>query len=272
MLGKRQKATQEKIDGWFLNVKTSLRNLFLRNQRRILSLLILFVIFFGGFIFVINDMEFEQFKYFKKITPKSLNRLSEDSFRKIIDYGWEEKIYIGDTAIIRSRLEADSMIFGGVKFNVKLIPTELEVEFVEASPLFAITLGESDSSLKVYSDKGKLYPYSVNTTDLPIIDAKNFEDRELAKEFLINMRKNDRLLYSRVSQLIPNIAERQITVFFNDVDFKTVFSTDSKNWKDAFRHYRQLTRNMQVLDINSVATMDLRFKNLAYTIEKEGRN
>ena len=85
------------------------------------------------------------------------------------------------------------------------------------------------------------------------------------------MRENDALLYSRISQLIPNETERQITVFFNDVDFKTKFSLESDYWQTAFRYYRQLTRNMQVLNINSVAVLDLRFKQLAYTVEKQGR-
>jgi hypothetical protein len=86
----------------------------------------------------------------------------------------------------------------------------------------------------------------------------------------MDMKKNDALLYSRISQLIPRIAQKQITVFFNDVDFKTVFSLEDDYWKTAFRHYRQMTRNMRNLNINSIVVLDLRFKDLAYTKEKDG--
>jgi len=74
------------------------------------------------------------------------------------------------------------------------------------------------------------------------------------------------LLYMRTSQLIPKEAERQITVFFSDVEFKTKFSLESDYWKTAFRHYRQMTRNMKILNVNSIAVLDLRFRQMAYTI------
>jgi len=162
------------------------------------------------------------------------------------------------------------MIFGDISFTVKFIPYELEVAFKESSPLFTLMSQRSDTVPIIYSDKGKIYPYSINAADLPVVDANNPDDISLATNFLMDMKQNDALLYSRVSQLIPRIAERKITVFFNDVDFKTVFSLEDDYWKTAFRYYRQLTRNMRNLDINSIVVLDLRFKNLAFTREKDG--
>jgi hypothetical protein len=271
MLGYHKRKTDEAIESWISKRKTAARTYLSINKKRIASLCILAMFCVVAFAYVIPSVNSGLLMPFKKITPRSLNRLSEDAFRKIIGYGYEEKIYIKDTAEIRIRLENDSMIFGNVRFSVKLIPYELEVDFKEAGPLFALMPQSSGSKPVIYSDKGKIYSYSANAADLPVVDAKNQEDISLATDFLLNMRKNDVLLYSRISQLIPSNAERQITVFFNDVDFKTKFSLENDYWKIAFRHYRQLTRNMQVLDINSIAVLDLRFKQLAYTIKKEER-
>jgi len=250
--------------------KTTIRSFWRRHNKRIACLLVLILLCGVAFKIVLPNMNLD-FMAFRDVKPQKLDRISEYAFRKIIGYGYEEKIYVKDTAEIRARLEADSMIFGDVKFIVKLIPFyELEIAFKESSPLFTLMSQRSDTVPVVYSDKGKIYPYSTNAADLPVVDANNAEDISLAINFLMDMKKNDALLYSRVSQLIPRIAEKQITVFFNDVDFKTVFSLQEDYWKTAFRHYRQLTRNMRNLNINSIAVLDLRFKDLAYAREKEG--
>jgi cell division protein FtsQ len=223
-------------------------------------------------VFVIPSVTSEEFMPLAKITPKKMNRLSEEAFRKIIGYDYDEKIYIRDTAEIRARLKASDMIYD-VQFSVKLIPYELEVEVSESVPLFVLMQQASASAPLVYSNKGKIYPYSVNIASLPVVEAQDPRDITLATNFLMNMKDNDASLYSRVSQLIPSEAERQIAVFFNDVDFKTKFSAESGDWEKAFRYYRQLTGNLQILNINSVAILDLRFsfRQLAYTIEKKER-
>jgi hypothetical protein len=266
MLKYNEKEKEKAVNNWISTRKTVVGNCLSRNKKRIASICVLALLCIAVFVLIVPNVKPERFIAFKKITPKSLNRLSEDAFRKIIGYDYEEKIYIRDTAEIRDRLDSSSMIFGDIQFFVKLIPYELEIKFSEARPLFAaMPQGPSSKSL-VYSDKGKIYPYSVNIADLPIVDAKNPEDIALATSFLMDMRKNDALLYSRISQLIPREAEGQITVFFNDVDFKTKFSLESDYWRTAFRHYRQITRNMKILNVNSIAVLDLRFRQLAYTI------
>ena len=272
MLKYHERERKKAVTGHISEVKFIIRNYLRKYNKRLAGLLALGLFCVIIFMVVFPNINLEQFICFKDIKPKKLDRISDYTFKKIIGYGHEEKIYIKDTAEIRSRLEADSMILGNVEFKVKLIPFyELEVSFKEAGPLFTLKPQYSDTMPVIYSDKGKIYPYSANATDLPVVDAKTSEDIYLATNFLVDMKKNDALLYSRVSQLIPRGAERQITVFFNDVDFKTVFSLEDSYWKTAFRHYRQLTRNMQNLNMNSIAVLDLRFKNLAYAREKDGR-
>lgn len=271
MLGYHKKKREEEIAYLTLKIKATARGYLLKYKRRVASMLVLAVSCIIAATLVVPNISYEQFMYFGKVMPKNLNRLSEDAFRKIIGYGYEEKIYVRDTADIRIRLETDSMIYGEVQFSVKLIPYELEIEFREASPLFALIPQRSDSVPLIYSDKGKIYPYSANPADLPVVDAREPQDIALATDFLIEMKEHDALLYSRISQLIPRSEERQITVFFNDVDFKTKFSLESDYWKTAFRYYRQLTGNMQVLNIDSIAVLDLRFRRLAYTTEKNWR-
>jgi cell division protein FtsQ len=272
MLGYHKRKREKAIESWISKRKTAFNISLLKNKRRIISLCVLIMLCMVAFKYVIPDINSEQYISLKKITPKSLKRISPEAFRKIIGYDYKEEIYAKDTSEIRARLEASSMILGNVNFLVKLFPYyELEINFIEASPLFTLMPQRSDSVPIIYSDNGKIYPYSVNAVDLPVVDAKEPYDIALATKFLIDMRKNDALLYSRISQLIPSVSERQITVFFNDVDFKTKFSLESDYWRTAFRYYRQLTRNMQVLNINYIAILDLRFKQLAYTIEKKER-
>jgi hypothetical protein len=266
MLKYHERAKEEAVNNWISKRKTVVENCLLKNKRNIASVCILALICVTVFTFIIPNVKPECFIAFQKITPKNLNRLSEDAFRKVIGYDYEEKIYIKDTAEIRARLDSSSMIFGDIQFFVKLIPYELEIKFSEVKPLFVIMPQTPSSKPLVYSDKGKIYPYSVNIADLPVVDTKNQSDIALATSFLIDMRKNDPLLYMRISQLIPIGTEKQITVFFNDVEFKTKFSLESDYWQTAFRHYRQMTRNMKTLNVNSIAILDLRFKQMAYTI------
>jgi hypothetical protein len=269
MLKYHEKERKKVVDSLISERKTAIRKRLHKHNKHIVSIFVLILLCGMVFTVILPNISSEQFISFKDIKPQKLDRISEYAFRKIIGYGYGEKIYIKDTAEIRSRLEADSMIFGDVKFIVKLIPFyELEVAFKEANPLFTLMSQRSDTVPIVYSDKGKIYPYSANAADLPVVDANNSYDISLATNFLMNMKKHDALLYSRVSQLIPREAERQISVFFNDVDFKTIFSLENDYWKTAFRHYRQLTRNMQNLNINSIAVLDLRFKNLAYARDR----
>ncbi|MDR2583957.1 MAG: hypothetical protein LBC75_10800 [Fibromonadaceae bacterium] len=269
MLNYHKKERQRVMTTMISRRKSTIRSFLKKHNKRVAGIFVLILFCGTVFTFVLPSINLE-FMAFSDVKPQKLDRISEYTFRKIIGYGYEEKIYVKDTAEIRSRLEADSMIFGDVSFMVKFIPYELEVAFKESSPLFTLMSQRSDTVPVVYSDKGKIYPYSTNAADLPVVDANNPDDISLATNFLMDIKKNDALLYFRVSQLIPRTAEKQITVFFNDVDFKTVFSLEQDYWKTALRHYRQLTRNMRNLDINSIAVLDLRFRNLAFTKEKEG--
>jgi cell division septal protein FtsQ len=266
MLKYHEKAKEEAVNNWISKRKTFVGNCLSRNKRSIAGVCILALLCIAIFDLILPNVKLENFIAFQKITPKNLNRLSEDAFRKIIGYDYEEKIYLKDTAEIRARLDASNMVFGDIQFSIKLLPYELEIKFSEVKPLFVIMPQSQNSTPLIYSDKGKIYPYSVNIADLPVVDTKNQDDIALATSFLIDMRKNDPLLYMRISQLIPKETEKQITVFFNDVEFKTKFSLESDYWKTAFRHYRQMTRNMKILNVNSIAILDLRFKQMAYTI------
>ncbi|MCL1966530.1 MAG: hypothetical protein FWF67_01465 [Fibromonadales bacterium] len=266
MLKYHEKAKEKAVNNWISKRKTVVGNCLSRHKRSIAGVCILALLFVAIFKIILPNVKLENYIAFQKITPKNLNRLSEDAFRKIIGYDYEEKIYLSDTAEIRARLDTSSMIFGDIQFLVKLIPYELEIKFSEVKPLFVIMPQSPNSTPLVYSDKGKIYPYSVNIADLPVVDTKNENDIALATSFLIDMKKNDPLLYMRTSQLIPKEAERQITVFFSDVEFKTKFSLESDYWKTAFKHYRQMTRNMKILNVNSIAVLDLRFRQMAYTI------
>jgi len=269
MLGRYNEREKKKaVNNWLETKKLAVKG-YLSKRRRLFASLAFFMTFgLAACVFVIPSVTSEEFMHIAKITPKNMNRLSEDAFRKIIGYDYDEKVYVKDTAEIRARLTASDMIYD-VRFTVKLIPYELEVEVSESGPLFIFMRQGSDSLPLVYSNKGKIYPYSVNIAALPVVEVKNSDDIALATDFLINMKKNDALLYSKVSQLIPSEEKRQVSVFFNDVDFKTKFSADSSYWKESFKHYRLLTGNAQVLNINNVATLDLRFKKMAYTVEKQ---
>ena len=266
MLGYNKRKKEAALESQILKIKFIIKAYFFKNKRRIVGLCVLLKICVCAVLFVVPSVKSDDFMSFSKVTVNA-KRISQDNFRKIINFNYEEEIYSKDTTEIRTRLEASNMIFGDVQFSVKLIPYELEIKFTEVSPLFVIMSVEP----VIYSDKGEIYPHHANIADLPVVDATEPEDIALAIRFLTDMKKNDALLYSRVSQLIPSEAERQVMVFFNDVDFKTKFSLEKDLWKTAFRHYRQLTRNMQVLNLHSIAVLDLRFKQLAYITEKDGR-
>jgi cell division septal protein FtsQ len=264
MLEYHARENEKAFDNWLAKKKSTAKFFLSRRRKRIAGILILLSFCFAVF-FAVPNASLWHFVSFKKITAKNLNRISEDAFRKIMGYDYGEKIYAKDTTEIRTRLEASDVILGDIQFSIKIISRELEVMFTEARPLFVLMPQNSDLLPVIYSDKGRIYPYNINTADLPVVEATNNPDINLAITFLNKMKMSDAYLYSRISQIIPNKDERQIIVFFNDVNFKTKFSTESDYWQTAFRHYRQLTRNMRVSNLDSIAILDLRFKQLAYT-------
>jgi cell division septal protein FtsQ len=271
MLEYHARESEKAFEDWLAKKKSTTKVFLSKRKKRIAGILILLALC-AATIFAIPNANLRQFISFKKITAKNLDRLSEDAFRKIMGYDYGEKIYAKDTAEIRARLEASDVILGDIRFSVKLLSRELEVMFSEARPLFVFMPQSADFSPVIYSDKGKIYPYNINTADLPVIEAKDFSAINLAISFLNEMKKHDASLYSRISQIVPSEEERQITVFFNDVNFKTKFSLESDYWQTAFRHYRQLTRNMRVSNLDSISILDLRFRQLAYTKTNGGSN
>ncbi|MDR2581542.1 MAG: hypothetical protein LBC85_11195 [Fibromonadaceae bacterium] len=273
MLKYHEREREKAFESWLANKKAAFRKYLLNRKKQIISISALLIFCIIAFL-VVRNASYDQFIAFVKVTPVNLDRVSEDAFRKVIGYDYGEKVYAKDTAEIRSRLEASDVIFGDVQFSVKpvkLLPYKLEIKVREARPLFAF-IPQANSRPVIYSDKGKIYPYSANITDLPIVEASKFSDIHLVTEFLNEMKRYDAPLYSRVSQVLPLEDKRQLIVFFNDVNFKTKFSLEKDYWETAFRHYRQLTRNMRVSNLNSVSVLDLRFRDLAYTTANGGSN
>jgi cell division septal protein FtsQ len=269
MLEYNAREREKAFDNWLDKKKSATKGFLLKRKKRIAGILILLSLCFAAF-FAIPNANLWRFIPFEKITAKNLDRLSEDAFRKIMGYDYGEKIYAKDTTEIRARLAVSDVILGDIRFSIKLFSRELEVMFSEARPLFVLMPQNSDLHSVIYSDKGKIYPYNINTADLPVVEAHEHSDISLAIAFLNEMKIHDASLYSRVSQIIPSEDKRQIIVFFNDVNFKTKFSTDNSYWQVAFRYYRQLTRNMRVSHLDSISILDLRFKQLAYTKNNGG--
>jgi len=264
---KKRKADFENLLG---KKKETAKHFLSKRKRQLVSVVLLFVLCIVA-VFVFRSSDLQNIMPFNTINSESLDRLSEDAFRKIIDYDYGKRIYAMDTAEIRSRLEASDMILGDVQFSVKFF-RKLDIKFKEAKPLFVLMPQSSESVPLVYSDKGKVYPYSVNVADLPIVEIKKLSEIHLATAFLNEMRNTEPSLYERVSQTFPCEDKNQIIVFFNDVNFKTKFSLEDSYWKTAFRHYRQLARNMRISNLDSVSVLDLRFRQLAYTSTNGGTN
>lgn len=269
MIKANEKKRKKEIENNISKVKLNIKNKLLKYKKQIISISVLFIVCITFLFIVLPNANVTQFIAFNNVTSNNLNRLSEDAFRKIIGFDYTDKIYIKDTAEIRNRMENNNMVFGKVKFFVSLVPYNLEIKFNEAEPLFFLMNQNPNIRQTVYSDKGEIYPYKINTYNLPVVEATKESEIDLATSFLVNMKENDFQLYSRVSQVILKESEKQIIVFFSDTDFKTKFSLESSYWKIAFKHYRQLTRNMNVLNINSISILDLRFKQLAFTTEKQ---
>ncbi|MDR0516690.1 MAG: hypothetical protein LBH25_06545 [Fibromonadaceae bacterium] len=265
MLKYHAREREKAFENWFAQKKETAKIFLSKRKRKITSIFVLLALCAAIPFVVVPNANFGHFISFKKITPKNLDRLSEDAFRKIMGYDYGEKIYVKDTAEIRSRLEASDMVLGDVSFSIKFLSQELEIKLSEARPLFVLMPRSSNFAPTIYSDKGKIYPYNINIADLPVVEAVEISDINLAVNFLKEIKRSEVSLYSRISQIIPSEKERKIAVFFNDVNFKTEFSLESDYWQTAFRHYRQLTRNMRVSNLDSVAILDLRFRQLAYT-------
>jgi cell division septal protein FtsQ len=268
MLRYHEKKRKADFENLLDKKKKTAKHFLLKRRRQLASVTLLFVLCIVAF-FVFRNSSLQHIMPFNAISSESLDRISEDAFRKIIGYDYGERIYAMDTVEIRSRLEASDMILGDIQFSVNFF-RKLNIKFKETKPLFVLMPRSSESVPLVYSDKGKVYPYNVNVADLPIVEIKKLSEIHLATAFLNEMKNTEPSLYERVSQTFPCEDKSQIIVFFNDVNFKTKFSLEDSYWKTAFRHYRQLARNMRISNLDSVSVLDLRFKQLAYTSTSGG--
>lgn len=207
--------------------------------------------------------------YLQRFNPLELRYLQYVEIEGNRMLSWEDVMQNAqvETGMLMSELNADSVEAALMQLplilsaNVeKRFPSSLYIKLQEASPVLTVLEG---GKATIYSEKGLPLPYSVATAmRLPVLEMESLDRVKMISQFLLAMRKADRGLYERVSQLTWSEKDGGIKVFFRDVGFMVLFPP--KDWnKDMFVLYKAV-ENGFAADLRCAGELDMRFSGFAY--------
>ena len=115
----------------------------------------------------------------------------------------------------------------------------------------------------VYSERGLSLPMSMMTAlHLPILENESVGKVKQVAQFLFAMRKEDKPLYDRVSQVGWSEEDSGFEVFFKDAGFRVMFP--ESNWnKELFTLYDAIGKGFRK-DLLCASEVDMRFHGFAY--------
>jgi cell division protein FtsQ len=172
-----------------------------------------------------------------------------------------------ETGMLMSELDADSVkksllqipLIHSAEVESKF-PSSLYIKIQEASPILSVL---EDGKGTVYSERGLSLPMSMMTAlHMPILENESVGKVKQVAQFLSTMRKMNKPLYERVSQVGWAEKDRAFEVFFKDVGFRVMFP--ESNWdKDLFTLYDAIGKGFR-RDLLCASEVDMRFHGFAY--------
>ena len=207
--------------------------------------------------------------YLHQINPLELRHLQYIEIEGNRMLSWEDVVQGAqvETGMLMSELDADSVkksllqipLIHSAEVESKF-PSSLYIKLQEASPILSV-LDEGKGI--VYSERGLSLPMSMMTAlRLPILENESVGKVKQVAQFLFAMRKEDKPLYDRVSQVGWSEHDRAFEVFFKDAGYRVMFP--ESNWnKDLFTLYDAIGKGFRK-DLLCAGEVDMRFHGFAY--------
>ena len=207
--------------------------------------------------------------YLHQINPLELRHLQYIEIEGNRMLSWEDVVQSAqvETGMLMSELDADSVkksllqipLIHSAEVESKF-PSSLYIKLQEASPIVSVLEGGKGT---VYSERGLSLPMSMMTAlHLPILENESVGKVKLVAQFLFAMRKEDKPLYDRVSQVGWSEKDKAFEVFFKDAGFRVMFP--ESNWdKDLFMLYDAIGKGFRK-DLLCASEVDMRFHGFAY--------
>ena len=207
--------------------------------------------------------------YLHQINPLELRHLQYIEIEGNRMLSWEDVVQSAqvETGMLMSELDADSVkksllqipLIHSAEVESKF-PSSLYIKLQEASPILSVL---EDGKGTVYSERGLSLPMSMMTAlRLPILESESVGKVKQVAQFLFAMRKEDKPLYDRVSQVGWSEKDRAFEVFFKDAGFRVLFP--ESNWdKDLFTLYDAVGKGFRK-DLLCAGEVDMRFHGFAY--------
>lgn len=207
--------------------------------------------------------------YLHQINPLELRHLQYIEIEGNRMLSWEDVVQSAqvETGMLMSELDADSVkksllqipLIHSAEVESKF-PSSLYIKLQEATPIFSVL---EDGKGTVYSERGLSLPMSMMTAlRLPILENESVGKVKQVAQFLFTMRKEDKPLYDRVSQVGWSEKDRAFEVYFKDAGFRVMFP--ESNWdKDLFTLYDAIGKGFRK-DLLCAGEVDMRFHGFAY--------
>ena len=207
--------------------------------------------------------------YLQQINPLELRHLQYIEIEGNRMLSWEDVVQSAqvETGMLMSELDADSVKKSLLQIPLihsaeveSRFPSSLFIKLQEASPILSVL---EDGKGTVYSERGLSLPMSMMTAlHLPILENESMGKIKQVASFLSAMRKVDKALYDRVSQIGWSEKDRAFEVFFKDAGFRVMFP--ETDWdKDLFTLYDAIGKGFRK-DLLCAGEVDMRFHGFAY--------
>ena len=207
--------------------------------------------------------------YLHQINPLELRHLQYIEIEGNRMLSWEDVVQGAqvETGMLMSELDADSVkksllqipLIHSAEVESKF-PSSLYIKLQEASPILSVL---ENGKGTVYSERGLSLPMSMMTAlHLPILENESVGKVKQVAQFLFAMRKEDKPLYDRVSQVGWSEEDSGFEVFFKDAGFRVMFP--ESNWnKELFTLYDAIGKGFRK-DLLCASEVDMRFHGFAY--------
>ena len=207
--------------------------------------------------------------YLQQINPLEFRHLQYIEIEGNRMLSWEDVVQSAqvETGMLMSELDADSVkksllqipLIHSAEVESKF-PSSLYIKLQEASPILSVL---EDGKGTVYSERGLSLPMSMMTAlHLPILENESIGKIKQVALFLSAMRKMNKNLYEKVSQVGWSEKDSAFEVFFKDAGFRVMFP--ESNWdNDLFTLYDALGMGFRK-DLLCASEVDMRFHGFAY--------
>lgn len=207
--------------------------------------------------------------YLQQINPLEFRHLQYIEIEGNRMLSWEDVVQSAqvETGMLMSELDADSVKKSLLRIPLihsaeveSRFPSSLFIKLQEASPVLSVL---ENGKGTVYSERGLSLPMSMMTAlHLPILENESIGKIKQVASFLSAMRKENKALYERVSQIGWSEKDSAFEVFFKDAGFRVMFP--AANWnKDLFTLYDAIGKGFRN-ELLCAVEVDMRFHGFAY--------